>query len=678
MSSTLLPTLDLLIRSVQGSPVASLRLDLDNGTAPTTRASDRPVALDLAALRELAVDITAYGQRLTEMLFADEELRLAWENALAHRASWDRPMRCRLDIKGPDEALHSLRWELLNNPAQAAPLALSGTLLLTRLIDSADTPITLRRRRELRALVAIASPHNQADFNLVPIDAAAQAELARQALANIPVATLGDTTGVPRLSLETLDQALRDGFDILYLVCHGTVKGDEGHVLLEEPDGGRWVNAAELAKTIVGQAQRPVLVILAVCASAGNGDMLSAALGPRLVAGGIGAVVAMQGLVSVGTIERCIPALFRDLHRHGNIERAISAARGNLRSGTTWWQPTLFSRLRDGTIWCDDPPTFDTALIAGVEPTVSAVVRQPLRLRGLVSEPANDREPGHASYICEVDIERDGAERCAQQALRGAARWLKPQVSPTSEVALEVFSYQNVSSVQPAALSLDWRSAYAAGPPATEIWGAQLQPILGELHQMLDAAGVRQVLVHQKAALPIAFALGFAFLDRGNVQLSVAVDEGPPWSVKAPVADGPLLEMNIIDGEPMAGDVSVEISLAQDVRPNVDAYLEAADLRTARRVQLTSPPLLRDDVLGARNFVRSAGHARRLAAQLASVILSQKGALARRPGAMIHLFAAVPFALAVQVGSLLNAGPAVQCYEYERAKQGYVRSCRLG
>jgi hypothetical protein len=98
--------------------------------------------------------------------------------------------------------------------------------------------------------------------------------------------------------------------------------------------------------------------VLASCQSGGPGnephttdDGTLAALGPRLAEAGIPAVLAMQGRVSMQTIAELMPVFFRELQRDGQIDHALSVARGMVRERPDHWMPVLFMRLKSGRIW---------------------------------------------------------------------------------------------------------------------------------------------------------------------------------------------------------------------------------------------------------------------------------------------------------------------------------------
>jgi hypothetical protein len=124
----------------------------------------------------------------------------------------------------------------------------------------------------------VANPTNLAEYKLAPIDVEGEMARAGQGLGEIPVIPLPPQTG-ERASLANLINCLREGYDILYLVCHGALIKDEPWLWLEDETGQvERVNGTDLVLRFKELQQRPSLVVLASCQSAapGAGDALSA------------------------------------------------------------------------------------------------------------------------------------------------------------------------------------------------------------------------------------------------------------------------------------------------------------------------------------------------------------------------------------------------------------------
>jgi hypothetical protein len=233
----------------------------------------------------------------------------------------------------------------------------------------------------LRALVVIANPTNLDQYKpggrpLVPLDMAGELERARTNLNRIAITELAFPGSA------TLDNILRnlrdvpDGYDILYLVCHGALIRDEPRLWLENENGNVDVVAgSEFMTRLRELQQQPRLVVLASCQSAGTGNATGsddkdtarsddegvlAALGPRLAAeAGIPAVLGMQGNVTMYTVGKFMSRFFEELQRHGQIDRAVAVARGAVRERFDCWMPVLFMRLRQGHLWSTSNPRME-------------------------------------------------------------------------------------------------------------------------------------------------------------------------------------------------------------------------------------------------------------------------------------------------------------------------------
>jgi hypothetical protein len=327
---------------------------------------------DFDQLRDLALDDDAYGQLLGESLLANSEVRTAFAQARSSAQTLDVPLRLRLFIGPSAPELHSLRWETLRDPEDGAHLITGEHVVFSRYLSSLDwRPVGLRARAELRALVVVANPADLGDWQpggraLAPLDVEGELARARAGLGDLPLTSLASGGSA---TLEGILTHLRDGYDILYLIGHGALLKGEPHLWLEDSAGNVDVVPGEQLVTRLWEMRdRPRLVVLASCQSAGQGDTARsddggalASLGPRLAEAGIPAVLAMQGNVTMQTVAECMPVCFEELHRDGQIDRSIAVARGAVRERPDWWMPVLFMRLKSGRLWyapgfADDRP----------------------------------------------------------------------------------------------------------------------------------------------------------------------------------------------------------------------------------------------------------------------------------------------------------------------------------
>ena len=319
-------------------------------------------ALDLDMLRQHVLDDEGYGRTLGQSIFAIPEVRAQFASARAAAASHDLPLRVRLFVGSSAPELHGVRWEAICHPDSGQPLLTSEQLFFSRYLGSADwRPVEVRSQARLRALAVVANGEDVTSYQpggraLAPIDVEEELSRARAAMAEVRVSELGSAK---RATLENLSARLRDGFDIVYLVCHGFLHDGEPQLLLED-DAGNVVRVSGKAfvQSITELRTPPRLIVLASCQSAGaGGDTTTgdsgalAALGPRLAEAGVAAVLAMQGNVSMTTVAEFMPVFFKELDRDGQIDRAMSVARGVVKDRPDWWAPVLFMRLKSGRIW---------------------------------------------------------------------------------------------------------------------------------------------------------------------------------------------------------------------------------------------------------------------------------------------------------------------------------------
>jgi CHAT domain/SIR2-like domain len=346
-----------LHRRYSGGFTVELRLSQPDSEAEDLLASGSLVTFDLDALHAAELDPACYGKLLAQSLFADPAVR----EKFAIAANLDTPLRLRLFVGPSAPELHELRWETLRHPGNDSPLVTGDRLLFSRYLSSSDwRRVRLRPKSDMRALVAIANPtqgvgSGPGEWPLDPIDVTGEQKRANDALGSGMPAT---TLAAP-VTLDALVAQLRaEPPDLLYLACHGArPQGGEPVIFLEEEDGKvAPVPVGKCVEQLLTLEQLPRLVVLASCRSAGGdnlatGDGALAAFGPRLAEAGIPAVVAMQGNVTMRTIERFMPAFFTELRDHGQIDQAMARARNAVRDEPDAWMPVLFLRLSKGAIW---------------------------------------------------------------------------------------------------------------------------------------------------------------------------------------------------------------------------------------------------------------------------------------------------------------------------------------
>jgi hypothetical protein len=334
---------------------------------PGSQAQVAPVrgaaSFDRSALLACEAIHEQYGKLLAEQLFADDAVKQRFVQVETAAQASGSFLRILVSIDPSAQELQGLRWELLRHPASGALLSTSEQVLLSRFMVSHDwRPVKLRARTELTALIAVSAPApgKLQRMELAPVDFEGEVARIRQALAGVEVRTLGGP-GSP-CTLERLVDELRRGVDLLYLVSHGTFgrsTGTPALVLQDDAGEARMVNGEQLALRVGELSRGPRLVVLASCQSAGDGGQIApaqrttaqASLAGRLADAGVPGVIAMQGSISMATVETLMPALFTELLRDGQIDRALAVARSKVRDRDDAWMPALYTRLLGGPLW---------------------------------------------------------------------------------------------------------------------------------------------------------------------------------------------------------------------------------------------------------------------------------------------------------------------------------------
>jgi hypothetical protein len=345
-----------------------------------------PASLAPPQFSQFQNDPQAYGEKLSAGLFQDKEILSTFTAAKATVEARGGRLRVSVVVEPAAPELQALAWELLTDPSTKARFSTNEGTPFSRFLFGRDwVGIPLLRKSNLKALIAVPDPSNLEDLGLAKVDAAAEIQRAREAMSGVQVTVLPSP-----VTLDALVNGIAAGIDVLYLVCHGTLRAPNKNSSADDFESGLGEDAdvtseqglaqpvlflenetrevspvpgGRLARRLADLGRRPLprLVVLASCESAGvqgdwTGQSAQASLAPRLARAGVPALVAMQGRISVASTEQFMKPFFTQLMEHGSIDQAMAGARSGIRDRPDCWMPALFLRLKDGRLWYE--PSF--------------------------------------------------------------------------------------------------------------------------------------------------------------------------------------------------------------------------------------------------------------------------------------------------------------------------------
>ncbi|QDL11352.1 hypothetical protein DP113_28660 [Brasilonema octagenarum UFV-E1] len=320
-------------------------------------------AEDLQHLTSLQGQVRDYGTFLGKALLRDE-VRDGFIRALSQN---QQTVRVLLFIEAIDKQLRTLRWERLCAPIDGEwqILALNQRVPFSFYIPAiTDRLFPAIGRRDLKALVLVASPSDSSRYKLDIFDVEATVKSVRVALGDIPTDVLATVDGA--IGLPTLDELCAQLTDrtkqytMLHFVSHGKVM-DDGETLLYWSKSDNTVEVVTATKLIErvrqlrGARGLPHFTFLCTCESASpEAEGALGGLGQRLVRDlGMPAVVAMTEKVTIKTAQALTEKFYYQLRQSGEVDSALHEATATLAERGDVTVPALFSRLGGRPLFSD-------------------------------------------------------------------------------------------------------------------------------------------------------------------------------------------------------------------------------------------------------------------------------------------------------------------------------------
>ncbi|MBD2578390.1 CHAT domain-containing protein [Oscillatoria sp. FACHB-1406] len=285
----------------------------------------------------------------------------------------DRRLRILLSIEvAENDSIKTLHWERLCAPLDsdsewqllARNQRVPFSMYIPTIIDRRFPTIG---RRDLRALIIVASPSNIGKFQLAPFNVKAAISGIVESLGDIPYDILAnDITGAigPPTLIELSKQLTntKKPYTLLHIISHGMLlkDGDTALYWAQADNQVSIVTAENLIGELknIGNAQKslPHFAFLCTCESADpRAEGALGGLAQRLVRNlGMPAVVAMTRKVSIETGLTLGRNFYRRLRESGEVDTALQEATAGLGARHDVTVPALFSRLGGRPLFTDN------------------------------------------------------------------------------------------------------------------------------------------------------------------------------------------------------------------------------------------------------------------------------------------------------------------------------------
>lgn len=280
------------------------------------------------------------------------------------------------------------------------------------------------------------------------------------------------------------------------------------------------------------------------------------------------------------------------------------------------------------------------------------------------------RLPDNATAETEEEL-REKLRSIAERTLRAtiALRLRRAKADNKYEPWIRLWTFKDKPQTPYLDLDLDWWELFRDRErlPGDEEWREVLFPALQDVkHALGESPAGRNLHMSLKAILPVAFALGFAFPATSSFTLLPESNDGT-WSTAGKTTSTTPLRRMSYDGGGDRHVAVIEIAISDSTAQAVSDYLQESKLSYSDRLRYDLP-----DGSDHHEGVKDAAHALAIARQIGRELR----VLCGQGVSHVHLFAAIPAALAVLVGNQFNALCPVSVYQYAHGR--YERACVLG
>lgn len=297
------------------------------------------------------------GEILRQFLFPPKIQELFSTSLSVARAKEKDGIRIRLNINKDSSELYQVPWEYCKDDKSF--LALNDDTPLVRYMPTNRPPSALTAPNPVKILLAWASPDS-----LDKLEVQSEINAVNEALAKFKDSGKVTMEELPNATPNTLRKAVRENPPhIFHFIGHGQLNEDgSGGIVL---DNGRnkhiLLNGDRMLRLFQGDDTK--LIILSACQTGAMADKTEKSssaqafmgLAPKLVWGGLPAVVAMQYNLPDDAAQPFMQVLYEFLTLGKPLDSAIVEARLGLdldfMDNPYWGIPVLFMRSPDGNIW---------------------------------------------------------------------------------------------------------------------------------------------------------------------------------------------------------------------------------------------------------------------------------------------------------------------------------------
>lgn len=250
-----------------------------------------------------------------------------------------------------------------------------------------------------------------------------------------------------------------------------------------------------------------------------------------------------------------------------------------------------------------------------------------------------------------------------------ALRKRRVKADRTYEPWIRLCTFDNRPSTPTLDLDLDWWDLFRDRErlPSLEEWLDMLFPALLDVKSALSEKYENHHLhISMKAILPVAFALGFTFPYPSSFTLLPESGKGT-WSTAGTPTTSTSLRRTTYDESGDRYISVVEIAISNPTAPATSQYLRDAKISYGHHIRYDLP-----DGPDPYDGVKDADHALAIARYIGKELRTLCG----QGVTHIHLFAAVPVALAIMLGHQFNALCPISLYQHANGQ--YKLACIIG